>query len=248
VIADDAEIGADCSIGAYSVIASGAVVGRGVIVQPHVVVGEQAVVGDGAVLFPHVVLYPRTRVGQRVRIHSGSVIGCDGYGYEWTGSAHLKRPHNGRVRIEDDVEIGANVTIDRATTGETVIGPGTKIDNLVQIAHNVRTGAHCLVVSQVGIAGSARLGNGVVLAGQAGVNTHAEVGDGAQVGAGSGIWGKAPPGSFLSGNPARPHREELRIQAALGRLPELLRRVKELERRLEAAGVRSEGGPSDDVG
>jgi UDP-3-O-[3-hydroxymyristoyl] glucosamine N-acyltransferase len=131
------------------------------------------------------------------------------------------------------VEIGANTAIDRATTGETVIGPGTKIDNLVQIGHNVRTGAHCLIIGQAGIAGSATLGNGVVQSGQAAIAPHVQIGDGARIVGQSGVWRDLAPGETYSGNPARPRREELRLQAALGHLPELIKRVRELERRLE---------------
>lgn len=232
VVGAGCQLAESCFVGAYAVLGKGVRLAAGVVVHPHVVVGDDVEVGEDSILYPQVVLYDRTVVGRRVRVHSGAVVGADGYGFEWTGERHLKKPHNGSVRLCDDVEVGANTTIDRATTGETVIGPGTKIDNLVQIAHNVRTGAHCLVISQVGIAGSATLGNGVVLAGQVGVNPHVTIGDGTQAGGKTGVWGDQPAGARISGNPGRPHREEVRIQAALGRLPELLRRVKELERRL----------------
>jgi len=203
------------------------------------VLGDEVEIGAGSVVYPHAVLYAGTVTGARVRIHAGAVIGGDGFGYVWSGEGHQKIPQNGRVRIEDDVEIGANTTIDRATTGETVIGPGTKIDNLVQVAHNVRTGAHCVMAAQVGIAGSATLGSGVVLGGKAGLKDHISVGDGVIAGAQAGLWGDVEPGQFVSGHPARPHREHVRIEAALGKLPELLRRVRELERRL---GAGEEGG------
>ncbi len=232
VVAEDAVIGEGCSIGPYAVIGAGARLGAGTVVHAHAVVGEHVETGEGCVLFPHVTLYPRTVLGSRVRIHAGAVIGADGYGYEWLEGRHRKRPHNGRVRIGDEVEIGANTAIDRATTGETVIGPGTKIDNLVQVAHNVTTGAHCLLVSQVGVAGSARLGNGVVLGGQCGVAPHAVLEDGVRGGGRAGFWSSEPAGRTCSGNPARPHAENLKIQAALGKLPELLKRVRELEHRL----------------
>ncbi len=238
VVDPQAELGEGCSIGPYAVIGRGARVGPGAVVHAHVVVGEEAEVGENSVLYPQVVLYPQTIVGSRVRIQSGTVVGSDGFGYEWSGREHTKIPQVGRVRIADDVEIGANTTIDRATTGETVIGPGTKVDNLVQIAHNVRTGAHCLIISQVGIAGSAVLGNGVVLAGQSGVKDHIKIGDGVMAGGKSGIWGDQPAGKMISGHPARPHREAVRLEAALGQLPQLLKRVKELERKL---GLETEG-------
>ncbi|MFN3652422.1 MAG: UDP-3-O-(3-hydroxymyristoyl)glucosamine N-acyltransferase [Armatimonadota bacterium] len=234
VIGEGAEIDPTAHVGAYATLGAGVRVAEGAVIHPHVVVGDRCEIGPRSVLFPQVVLYPRTVLGARVRIHASAVIGADGYGYEWSGKHHQKKPHNGRVRIEDDVEIGAHTAVDRATTGETVIGAGTKIDNLVQVAHNVRTGAHCLIVSQVGIAGSAVLGNGVVIGGQAGVNPHVKVGDGSQVGGQSGVWSTIPAGSKVSGNPARAHREEVRIQASLAQLPELLRRVKALERQLAA--------------
>jgi UDP-3-O-[3-hydroxymyristoyl] glucosamine N-acyltransferase len=232
VVAPDAVLDASCAVGALAVIGRRARVGAGVVIHPHVVVGDDVEIGPDTELFPGVVLYSRTKLGARVRIHSGTVIGADGFGYEWNGQQHVKVPQIGAVRICDDVELGSNTTIDRATTGETVIGPGTKIDNQVQIAHNVRTGAHCLIVSQAGVAGSTTLGNGVVLAGQSGVKDHIRIGDGVQAAGKSGIWGDQPAGMRVSGHPARPHREEVRIQAALTQLPELLKRVAELERRL----------------
>jgi len=233
VLGEGVELGEGCSVGAYAVLGRGVRLGPGAAVLPHAVVGDGSEIGAASVVFPHAVLYPRTVLGERVRVHAGAVIGADGYGYQWTGERHQKKPHNGRVRLCDDVEVGANTTIDRATTDETVIGPGTKIDNLVQVGHNVRMGAHCLLVSQVGIAGTARLGNGVVLAGQAGVNSHITVGDGVQAAGKAGVWTDQPAGARVHGNPARPYREDMRIQAALGQLPELLRRVRQLERQLE---------------
>jgi UDP-3-O-[3-hydroxymyristoyl] glucosamine N-acyltransferase len=203
------------------------------VVHPHVVIGDQVEIGSGSVICPQVTIYARSVIGERVRIHSGAVIGADGYGYEWDGARHRKKIHNGRVRIGDDVEVGANTTIDRATTGETVVGAGTKIDNLVQVAHNVRTGIHCLLVSQAGIAGSSTLGDGAVLGGQAGLPDHTRMGDRAIIGAGGGPWGNVEAGEVVIGRPARPRAEERRIQAALGRLPELFKRVRELEARLE---------------
>lgn len=238
VVEAEVELGEGCSIGPYTVIGRGARIGPRAVLHAHVVVGEEAEVGADSVLYPQVVLYPQTILGSRVRIHSGTVVGSEGFGYEWSGREHTKIPQVGRVRIADDVEIGANTAIDRATTGETVIGPGTKVDNLVQIAHNVRTGAHCLIISQVGVAGSAVLGNGVVLAGQSGVKDHVKIGDGVMAGGKSGIWGDQPPGARVSGHPARSHREAIRLEAALGQLPKLLKRVKELERKL---GMEAEG-------
>jgi UDP-3-O-[3-hydroxymyristoyl] glucosamine N-acyltransferase len=241
VLGAGTELGPGCFVGAYAVLGERVKLAPGVTVHPHAVIGDDVEVGEGSTIFPQAVLYPRTVVGQRVRVHSGAVVGADGYGYEWNGKQHLKKPHNGRVRLGDDVEVGANATVDRATTGETVIGPGTKIDNLVQIGHNVKTGAHCLIVSLTGIAGSTSLGNGVVLGGQVGVNQHLIIGDGVQAAARSGLWGDQPAGAAVSGNPARPHRENVRIQAAIGRLPEMLRRLRKLEKRLgESPGSESD--------
>jgi UDP-3-O-[3-hydroxymyristoyl] glucosamine N-acyltransferase len=174
---------------------------------------------------------PRVQIGKRVIIHSGAVIGGDGYGYVQHEGAHHKIPQIGRVVIEDDVEIGCNTTIDRATTGETRIGKGTKIDNLVQIAHNVQVGEHCLLVSQVGIAGSSTLGHHVILAGQVGVKDHVHLGDNVVVGAQGGVSKNLPANGVYWGTPAIPHREWLQVLAYLYKLPELAKRVDELERK-----------------
>jgi UDP-3-O-[3-hydroxymyristoyl] glucosamine N-acyltransferase len=230
VIGADAQLGTGCAIGPYAVVGKGCRIAAGAVIHPHAVIGQDSEIGEGAEVFPHAVLYPRTILGARSRVHSGAVIGADGFGYEWSGTAHEKVPQIGRVRIGDDVEIGANTTIDRATTGDTVIGPGTKIDNLVQIAHNIQTGAHCIIIAQAGIAGSTRLGNGVIIAGQAGLPDHVTIGDGAQIAAKAGVWGDVQPGLVVAGHPARPIREDRRIHGALSKLPELLRRVTELER------------------
>jgi UDP-3-O-[3-hydroxymyristoyl] glucosamine N-acyltransferase len=167
-----------------------------------------------------------------VRIHAGAVIGADGFGYLANGAGHYKIPQLGGVEIGDDVEIGANTTIDRASTGVTKIGPGTKIDNLVQIGHNVQIGANCIIVSQVGLAGSCVLEDNVVVGGQAGVKEHARVGRASVVLARTGVIGDLPAGAYVSGFPARPHAEDLQAQAAGKRLPRLLRTVRELQRRL----------------
>jgi len=180
-------------------------------------------------------------VGARCTLYPGAVVGSDGFGYVWDGSAHRKIPQRGIVRVEEDVEIGANTTIDRATIGETVIGRGTKIDNLVQIGHNVVVGENSLLCGQAGIAGSARLGTRVTLAGQAGIGDHAAIEDGAVVTAQGGVVsrGVVAAGSVVSGMPAAPHREFLRRSAWLARLPELARRLEQLEKLLARA---SKGG------
>jgi UDP-3-O-[3-hydroxymyristoyl] glucosamine N-acyltransferase len=188
--------------------------------------------GEDVNLFPNVVLYGGTEIGNRVRIHSGTVIGADGFGYVQDGGMHLKVPQIGSVIIRDDVEIGANVTIDRGALGPTIIGRGTKIDNLVQIAHNVTIGEHCLIVSQAGIAGSTKIGNYVILAGQAGIAGHLKIGNRVSVAAQSGVMHNIPDGEKWLWTPAQPDRQAKRQMIALQQLPELLRRVNELEKKL----------------
>jgi len=165
-------------------------------------------------------------------VHSGARLGADGFGYVWDGGAHRKVPQVGGVRLGADVEVGANTTIDRGSIGDTVVGDGSKIDNLVQIGHNCRIGRHVIIVSQVGISGSTRVGDGAVLGGQAGVQGHIEIGAGARVGGQAGVTASVAPGETVSGYPARPHREALKVQAATMKLPELVRRIKELEKAL----------------
>src|SRR5207247_8524421 len=190
-------------------------------------------IGDGSHLFPNVVLYHNTQLGQRVRIHAGSVIGSDGFGYVVDNGVHRKVPQIGSVIIGDDVEIGANVTIDRGALGPTSIGTGTKIDNLVQIAHNVQIGEHCLVVAQAGIAGSTKLGSYVVLAGQVGLAGHLKIGNQVTIAAQSGVMNDIPDGGKWFGYPAQPDREMKRQIVALRQLPELLKRIAALERKLK---------------
>jgi len=221
-------LGRDVSLGANVVIGAGAVLGDRVIVEANAVIGDGVTVGHDCVLWPGVVLYRGCELGDRVLIHSGARIGSDGYGYVYRDGRHNKIPHVGRCRIEDDVEIGANTTIDRGSIDDTVIGAGTKIDNLVHIAHNVRIGRGCLIMAQVGIAGSARIGDGCVIAGQAGLGGHIVVGKGARLGGQAGVFGDVPDGETWSGYPARPHRESLRATAALLRLPEMFKRIERL--------------------
>jgi len=197
-------------------------------------VGANCRLGEEVVLFPNVTLYAGTEIGNRVRIHAGTVIGSDGFGYVQDGGLHRKVPQIGNVIIRDDVEIGANVTIDRGALGPTTIGRGTKIDNLVQVAHNVTIGDHCLLVSQVGIAGSTRLGNYVILAGQVGLAGHLKIGNRVSVAAQSGVMTSIPDGEKWLGSPAAPDRQTKRQMIALQRLPELLRRVAELEKKLQS--------------
>jgi UDP-3-O-[3-hydroxymyristoyl] glucosamine N-acyltransferase len=202
-------------------------IGARVQVHPGVVVGEDCVIGADTILYPNVTLYPRTVLGARVIVHSGAVLGSDGFGFARDGEAHHKIPQVGWVEVEDDVEIGANTTIDRGTFGPTRIGRGSKIDNLVQVAHNVQVGEHCLLVAQSGLAGSTRLGRSVTLAGQSGAAGHLSLGDGVKVGAKSAVLGDQPAGAFVIGHPAVDHRQWKRMQAALRRLPEMLRGLRE---------------------
>jgi UDP-3-O-[3-hydroxymyristoyl] glucosamine N-acyltransferase len=225
-----ARIGREVMIGPGVVIGAGAVLGDRVCLAAQCVVGDDVAIGDDSVVYPHVTLYRGATLGRRVIVHAGARIGSDGFGYVQAAGAHRKIPHVGRCVIEDDVEIGANTTIDRGSIDDTVIGRGTKIDNLVQIAHNVRIGKLCLILSQVGIAGSARLGDGVVLGGQAGIAGHHVIGDGARIAGQAGVFGDVPAGETWSGYPARPHREALRAQAAVFKLPGM---IKALERLVE---------------
>ena len=233
VVAPEARIDPSASVGPLCVVESGAVIGPGARLHALVYVGPGVEIGDDTVVHPHVSLRDGVRVGRRVIIHSGAVLGADGFGFAFDGTAHRKIPQVGGVLIEDDVEIGANTTIDRATFGDTIVGRWTKIDNLVQIGHNVVVGEHSLLVAQVGISGSSRLGRGVVLAGQVGVADHVTIGDGVIAGARSGIGASLAAGEKVLGAPARPIGQAKRIMIAEGRLPEMLHRVRALEQKLE---------------
>lgn len=225
-------IGPGASIGPFVSIGANTVIGANVRLHAGVFIGDDVRLGDDCQLFANVVVRERVTIGHRVVIHALSVLGSDGFGYRWDGRQHAKVPQIGTVIIEDDVEIGSCVCIDRAKFAATRVGRGTKIDNLVQVAHNVVIGPHCMIVGQVGIAGSVKLGTGVVLGGGAGIRDHVTVGDGAMAAARSGIVGNVPPRTQVSGLPALPHRQHLREQAALRRLPELLVQVRRLQERI----------------
>lgn len=232
-IAADAQLGKGVSVGAGACIHAGARIGARTRIGEHVVVGAGCSVDEDVVLHPHVVLYPRTRIGARSVVHAGARLGVDGFGYAAVDGLPRKIPQVGDCIIGEDVEIGANVTVDRGSIGTTEIGDHVKIDNLVHVGHNVRIGAGSIIVAQAGIAGSTRLGAGVTLGGQAGLNGHITIGDGAKIAAQAGVFGDVPAGEVWSGYPARPHGEALRAQANIMRLGSLRAKVRELEREIE---------------
>lgn len=242
-VSESASLGAGCCIGPGAVVGDRVRLGEGVRLHPGAVVMHDAELGDECEVFPNAVVYPRCRLGRRVRLHAGAVIGADGYAYEQVPTGHYKVPQIGIVRIEDDVEIGAGTTIDRATTGETVIGRGTRIDNLVQVGHNVRIGENCLLVAHCALGGSCRLGDGVLIAGKAGLKDHVTVGDGAWILGGAEVWRNIRAGEQVSGKPARPHREEQEMLALVRRLPRLVQRVEDLEQRLAGENAPPDSGP-----
>lgn len=233
IIEPDAHIGTGVTIRENCYVGHHAHIGDGVVLFPNVVVGDGAQIGDASVLFPSVVLYHHVHIGKRVRIHANSVIGSDGFGYVSDGKQHHKVPQVGTVIIEDDVEIGANVCIDRATMGATRVGEGTKIDNLVQIAHNVQIGRNCILCGQVGLSGSVIVEDDVVMAGQAGLRDHVKIGKGAILGAKAGIMADVGAGEFVMGAPALPQREYMKTEAASRKLPEMARQVRRLEKAVE---------------
>ncbi|HEX2723386.1 MAG TPA: UDP-3-O-(3-hydroxymyristoyl)glucosamine N-acyltransferase [Gemmatimonadaceae bacterium] len=229
-----ARIGSGVTLEPFVVIGEGATVSDGAVIGAHCVVGAAVMIGERCRLFPHVTVYAGSALGRRVQVHSGVRIGSDGFGYVSNGSGHAKIQHVGRCIVEDDVEIGANTTIDRGSIDDTIIGAGTKIDNLVQVGHNVKIGKLCLIMAQVGIAGSAQIGDGCVLAGQAGLGGHITVGAGARIAGQSGVFGDVPAGETWSGYPARPHRESLRATGALFRIAGMMKRLEQV---LDAQGA-----------
>ena len=242
VVAADARVAPSATVGPLCVVESGAVVGERAHLQAQVFVGRNAKVGDDSWLMPGAILAAECELGNRVRLQPGVVVGSDGFGYEFQQGRHQKVPQIGNVVIGDDVEIGANTTIDRARFSRTVIGEGTKIDNLVQIAHNVIVGKHCLLCSQVGISGSTKIEDFVVLAGQVGVGGHITIGKGAKAGGKAGITADVAAGAFVNGNPAMPFSLERRVAVLNQRLPELFKRVDALEAQIaDAAGSAAVG-------
>jgi UDP-3-O-[3-hydroxymyristoyl] glucosamine N-acyltransferase len=231
VVADDVRLGRDVSIAAHVVIEAGSSIGDGTVIRPLVYVGHNVTIGGECLIYPNVTLREDVKIGSNCIIHSGAVIGSDGFGYVTRKGRREKIPQRGTVVIDDDVEIGACVTVDRARFGRTWIKKGTKIDNLVQIGHNVVIGENCLLVAMVGLAGSAHLGDNVMVGGQAAVEGHTTIGKDVVVGGRAGIMKDIPDGMRVSGFPAKPHREELRLAASILRIPGLFERVRELEKR-----------------
>jgi UDP-3-O-[3-hydroxymyristoyl] glucosamine N-acyltransferase len=229
VIGRGAKLGRDVAIGANSVIGEDAVLGDRVVIGPLCDIGRGVTIGEDSHLVSGVTLYAGTSLGARVRLHAGVRAGSDGFGYVPSKGGIQKVPHVGRCIIEDDVEVGANTTIDRGSIADTVIGAGTKLDNLVMIAHNVQLGRMCLIAAQSGIAGSTRLGDGCMIGGQVGVTGHLELGNNVKLGAGSGVMDDIPDGEMWSGAPARPQREWLRATSAFYKLAD---RLREIERQL----------------
>jgi UDP-3-O-[3-hydroxymyristoyl] glucosamine N-acyltransferase len=221
-------LGPGVSIGAYVVIGREVLIGARVQLAEHVSLGDGVVIGDDSVLGPGVVCYGGSRLGSRVVLKAGAVIGGEGFGYLSDAKGHIRIPHVGGCVLEDDVEVGSNTCIDRGSIDDTVVGRGTKLDNLVQVGHNVRIGERCLIMAGVGIAGSTRIGNEAILAGHVGVTDHLVIGDRARIAAKSAIFGDVPPGASFSGHPARPHRQFLRAQAAMYRLTPIVDELEEL--------------------
>lgn len=229
VIDRDATVDESASVGPYCLVSEGARIGPCAVLTSHVSLGAHAVVGAESRILTHVTIGDFCEVGERVQLNPGVVIGADGFGYETVDGFHQKIPQIGRVLIENDVEIGANTTIDRARFSETRIGEGTKIDNLVQIGHNVRIGKHCLIVAQVGISGSTTIEDYVVIGGQSGIVGHITIGEGTQIGAQSGVSKSVPPGQVIQGAPAIDLKLFQRITALQRRLPEFFERFREME-------------------
>ncbi|MFA4901648.1 MAG: UDP-3-O-(3-hydroxymyristoyl)glucosamine N-acyltransferase [Desulfobaccales bacterium] len=231
-LGEGVKLGQEVSIAPLAFIGAGAELGDRVIIMPGCVIGEEVKIDVDTLVYPNVTIRERCTVGARCIIHSGTVIGSDGFGFVPSDAGHVKIPQLGTVIIADDVEIGANCTIDRGALGATRVGQGVKMDNLVHLAHNVQVGDYSLLVAQVGISGSTKLGKGVVLAGQVGVAGHLEVGDGVQVGAQSGVHHSIPAGQIVSGSPTRPQREWLQQMGHIPKLPDIYRRLKQLEQRV----------------
>lgn len=242
VVAEDAVIGEGSGVGAHAYIGPGTRIGRNVRIYPGVYVGMDVEIGDDTIVFPQVAIMDRVRIGNRVLIQPGAVIGSDGFGFVTAGGRHVRMPHIGTVIIEDDVEVGANAVVNRATMGATRLGRGTKLDGMVLVAHNVVAGDNVMIVAQSAVAGSVTLEDGVTMAGQTAVTPHLRVGAGSVVATRGLVAASLPPRSFVSGFPARPHAENMRVLAAQRRVPELLKTVAELEKRVAELEARAAAG------
>ncbi|MGE5152867.1 MAG: UDP-3-O-(3-hydroxymyristoyl)glucosamine N-acyltransferase [Bdellovibrio bacteriovorus] len=240
VIDRGAVLGEDVAVGAYAVIAAGTRIGDRCVIGPGCYVGPGVSMGNGCVIEANVTLHRDSTLGERCVVHSGTVIGGDGFGFAWDGRGHRKIPQLGRVLIEDDVDIGCNCCVDRATLGVTRIRRGVRIDNLVQVAHNTDIGEHVILVSQSGVAGSSSIGSGALIAGQVAVSDHVKVGAGARIGGQSGVTKDVPAGASVFGTPARPIKDTLRELAALSQLPDLLKQIKRQEHELQSLRERIE--------
>jgi UDP-3-O-[3-hydroxymyristoyl] glucosamine N-acyltransferase len=236
VVSIKSQIGKDVHVGPFVVVENGVVVGDGSVIMANCYIGKDTRIGKNAMLYPGVTLRERVTIGNNAIIHSGAVIGSDGFGFIPQGNSNFKIPQIGSVEIGDDVEIGANVTIDRATTGATKIGKGTKLDNQVHIAHNIQIGENCLIAGQTGFAGSSKIGNNVMMAGQVGVNGHITIGNGVIVGGKAVVINDVPDNATISGYPARIHKENLKLQALVGKLPEFYADLKKLKGKFKKRG------------
>jgi UDP-3-O-[3-hydroxymyristoyl] glucosamine N-acyltransferase len=229
----DVVLGEGVSIGAYAVIEPGCRIGDRTSIWAHSYIGASTEIGADSLIYPNVTIRENVKIGDRVIIHPGCVIGSDGFGYERTQKGYEKIPHIGDVIIEDDVELGACATVDRAKMAHTRIGRGTKVDNLVQIAHNARIGENCIIVSQCGISGSVKIGNNVIMGGQVGLVDHIEIGDNSMIAAQSGLSKSIPPNTVMFGSPALPIKDQKVSFVLYKKLPEIYKRLKILEKKLE---------------
>ena len=232
-IEEGTEIDPSATLYPFVSIKKGAQIGKNVVIYSGVYIGDNVIIDKDCVIYPNAVLLPKTKIGKRVIIHSGCIIGDDGFGYVWDGTKHYKTPQIGNVVIEDDVEIGVNTCIDRATTGQTKIKAGSKIDNLVQIGHNVEVGTHCILCSQVGIAGSSQIGDGSMLGGQVGIADHIQIGPQNKIVAQSGIMQETKAKEILMGSPALPIRDYFKTVALLKQLPEMRKTIKQLQEEIK---------------
>jgi UDP-3-O-[3-hydroxymyristoyl] glucosamine N-acyltransferase len=239
VIAPSANVDPSAHVGPHCVIGEKVTVGARTVLHARVTIGPESEVGSECVFFPGVTVYHRSQIGNRVRLHAGAVVGSDGFGYVFDRGEHRKVPQVGNVIIQDDVELGANVTVDRGTLGPTIIGKGTKVDNLVQIGHNVQLGEHCVIVAQVGVAGSTKLGNYAQIGGQVGIAGHLKIGDRVMIAAQSGVMHDIPNDEKWFGSPAQPDRQAKRVLLAIQQLPRLMKRMSEMETWLRGRGGRS---------